>query len=123
MSEAKRTRPPTIDEMRAEIAAEKALRRKTDARSIVCRRSVPVVHHCHWPGCEKAVPPKMWGCREHWYRLPKHLRDRIWAAYVPGQEIRKDPSDEYIQVAKEVRDWCLEYMAQNGGIQTEGSRS
>ena len=24
-------------------------------------------------------------CRQDWYRLPKALRDRIWAHYVPGQ--------------------------------------
>jgi hypothetical protein len=51
--------------------------------------------------------------------LPLHLRDRIWAAYVPGQEVRKDPSDEYIQAAKAVREWALLYMAQNGGFRTE----
>jgi len=25
-------------------------------------------HHCHWPGCDKQVPPAMWGCKGHWYR-------------------------------------------------------
>lgn len=24
-------------------------------------------HHCHWPGCDKPVPPAMWGCKRHWY--------------------------------------------------------
>jgi len=27
-------------------------------------------HHCHWPGCIREVPPKMWGCSTHWFRLP-----------------------------------------------------
>ncbi|MGH8572085.1 MAG: hypothetical protein ACREX8_05860, partial [Gammaproteobacteria bacterium] len=49
-------------------------------------------HTCHWPGCGKPVPPAMWGCREHWFRLPKLLRDEIWATYRPGQEIDKEPS-------------------------------
>lgn len=22
-------------------------------------------HHCHWPGCDKLVPPAMWGCYPH----------------------------------------------------------
>jgi hypothetical protein len=62
-------------------------------------------HTCHWPGCDKPVPPAMWGCRRHRFRLPKHLRDRIWATYRPGQEITKTPSAAYIQAAKHVQDW------------------
>lgn len=64
-------------------------------------------HHCHWPRCPKAVPPAMWGCREHWYKLPKHLRDLIWATYRPGQEISKTPSRAYVLVAKKVQEWIL----------------
>ena len=62
-------------------------------------------HGCHWPGCNKAVPPAMWGCKVHWMRLPKYLRDKVWAAYRPGQEITKTPSREYVTVAIEVREW------------------
>jgi len=64
-------------------------------------------HTCHWPGCPKSVPPAMWGCKAHWYILPKVFRDKIWAAYRPGQEIDKRPSEEYLKVAKEVQDWIL----------------
>jgi len=66
------------------------------------------MHKCHFPTCKIEVPPKMWGCKTHWYKLPKRLRDAIWATYVPGQEIRKDPSSEYLAVADEVQQWCLE---------------
>ena len=62
-------------------------------------------HHCHWPGCKKAVPPAAWGCRTHWYKLPRSLRAKIWAAYRPGQEDTKTPSARYVEVAREVRDW------------------
>lgn len=65
-------------------------------------------HHCHWPGCEKQVPPAMWGCIGHWRKLPKYLRDKIWAAYRPGQEITMTPSAEYLKVAEEVQQWILE---------------
>lgn len=68
-----------------------------------------MTHLCHWPGCTREVPPAMWGCRSHWFALPKELRDRIWDAYVPGQEIRKDPSPAYIQVAFEVQDWIADH--------------
>jgi hypothetical protein len=62
-------------------------------------------HHCHWPGCSKQVPPAMWGCREHWFRLPANLRAKIWKAYRPGQEIDMRPSRAYLDVATEVQNW------------------
>lgn len=62
-------------------------------------------HTCHWPGCGERVPPAKWGCYRHWMRLPKRLRDKIWAAYRPGQERDKQPSRLYLQVARETRDW------------------
>ncbi len=68
-------------------------------------------HHCHWPGCETLVPPAMWGCRPHWYSLPPGLRNRIWDAYVPGQEISKSPSEKYLKVALEAQDWIKHHLA------------
>lgn len=62
-------------------------------------------HTCYWPGCTKQVPPAMWGCKEHWYMLPKPIRDKIWAAYRPGQERRLDPSRAYLDAAHEALDW------------------
>ena len=70
-------------------------------------------HLCHWPTCKREVPPKLWGCKKHWMRLPKELRDLVWATYVPGQEIRKDPSWDYIEAAREVEEWCQEWIATN----------
>lgn len=66
-------------------------------------------HRCHWPGCPKQVPPAMWGCKDHWYRLPKSLRTKIWKAYEPGQEIDGRPSAEYLEVAKEVERWIYQH--------------
>lgn len=62
-------------------------------------------HHCHWPGCDKQVPPAMWGCSKHWFTLPVGLRRRVWAAFEPGQEETGSPSDKYLEVAREVQDW------------------
>lgn len=62
-------------------------------------------HHCHWPGCEKRVPPAQWGCTHHWYKLPRSLRNKIWAAYRIKQEDSKTPSARYIEVAREVQAW------------------
>lgn len=62
-------------------------------------------HTCHWPGCDTKVPPAMWGCKKHWFKLPQRLRSRIWATYRIGQEDDKKPSAQYLQVALEVRSW------------------
>jgi hypothetical protein len=47
----------------------------------------------------------MWGCKSHWFKLPKVLRDHIWATYVPGQEVSKTPSMEYLTAAHDVQQW------------------
>jgi hypothetical protein len=65
-------------------------------------------HTCHWTGCTRRVPPALWGCKIHWFTLPKILRDEVWATYVPGQEIRKDPSPEYLAVMMKINDWIAE---------------
>lgn len=65
-------------------------------------------HHCHWPGCGRKVPPAQWGCRQHWYKLPQRLRNKIWRAFRPGQEVSKTPSAEYLAVAREVQQWIVE---------------
>lgn len=62
-------------------------------------------HTCHWPGCTAQVPPAMWGCRRHWFQLPMRLRNKIWAAYVPGQEKTLTPSAAYLAAAEEVQQW------------------
>lgn len=65
-------------------------------------------HHCHWPECQTKVPPAQWGCRKHWYMLPQSLRNKVWRAFRPGQEVSKAPSKEYIAVAREVQTWIRE---------------
>lgn len=67
-----------------------------------------IVHTCHWPTCKKEVPPAMWGCKFHWFKLPFVLRKEIWRTYVPGQEITKDPSAEYLKAADAVQKWACE---------------
>lgn len=66
-------------------------------------------HVCHWPGCGTPVPPKLWGCKPHWFGLPKRLRDLIWATYVPGQEVTKTPSPEYQAAARQVQEYIAAF--------------
>ncbi len=70
-------------------------------------------HECHWPGCERQVPPAMWGCSQHWFKLPKHLRDKIWRTYRPGQEKDSSPSAEYVAAANEVQAWIKTNFSNN----------
>lgn len=62
-------------------------------------------HTCHARGCDRAVPPKMFMCKGHWLSLPEPMRDAIWAAYRPGQEVTKTPSREYLTVARAAINW------------------
>lgn len=68
-------------------------------------------HHCHWPGCDRKVPPAMLGCKTHWFKLPATLRSRIWRSYRVGQEDSKTPSREYIEAAQDVQRWIAQQGA------------
>lgn len=65
-------------------------------------------HTCHAMGCERVVPPAMFMCRQHWFMLPRLMRAEVWAAYVPGQEITKTPTDKYLHVAMTAIRWLAE---------------
>lgn len=66
-------------------------------------------HSCHWPHCDREVPPARWGCREHWFMLPKNIRDKIWRAYRPGQEIDLRPSEAYLAAAEAAQVWIRKH--------------
>jgi hypothetical protein len=38
-------------------------------------------HICPHPDCTKTVPDEMFACSQHWYGLPKDIRNAIWAGY------------------------------------------
>lgn len=42
----------------------------------------------------------MFACRKDWYFLPENIRDAILANYIPGQEISKNPTQEYLDAAQ-----------------------
>ncbi len=70
-----------------------------------------MTHTCHWPGCDRRVPPKLWGCREHWFALPRAIREEIWRTYRPGQEADKAPSRAYLTAARAAQDYARAYDA------------
>jgi len=63
------------------------------------------MHNCHAKGCGVPVDPKMFMCPKHWKDLPWRLRIDIWRHYRAGQEITKDPSDEYMEAADRAITW------------------
>lgn len=65
----------------------------------------PEEHTCHWPSCSKKIPPAVFMCKAHWFTLPASLRNKVWRAFRPGQEISKTPSPEYMEVYQEVMEW------------------
>lgn len=77
-------------------------------------------HTCHWPGCTKQVPPAMWGCSSHWFKLPAEIRDMIWVTYRPGQEIDMNPSAAYLAAADAAQQWIREYLEKNSPERTPG---
>lgn len=58
------------------------------------------MHTCHATGCQRGVPPAMFMCRQHWFSLPRALRNAVWASYRPGQEDDQQPSRAYCEAAK-----------------------
>lgn len=74
-------------------------------------------HHCHWPGCEKQVPPAKWGCGKHWFLLPKPIRNAIWQAYTPGQETTLNPSAAYVAAARKAQEWIALYLKRQNQAQ------
>jgi hypothetical protein len=88
---------------------EKEIVDTSDKRAYVKSQGQTRNHHCHWPGCSRQVPPAMWGCIDHWKRLPKNLRDEIWRTFEPGQEVDMTPSEEYLEAANKVQEWIKKY--------------
>lgn len=57
-------------------------------------------HTCHAQSCTTKVPPAVFMCRLHWGLVPAPMREAIKALYRPGQEVDKQPTEEYLAIAK-----------------------
>ena len=57
-------------------------------------------HTCHATNCEVPVPPTMFMCKQHWFMLPKNMRDAIWDTYRIGQCDDWDISHAYANAAR-----------------------
>jgi hypothetical protein len=68
---------------------------------LALREATIMSHTCHVTGCPTRVPPEMWGCKKHWFMVPKSIRDRIWRSYRVGQCDDMNPSKEYCEAARD----------------------
>ncbi len=98
----------------AERELQATLTPKEEKVKYVKRQGQTRDHHCHFPGCGKQCPPAAWGCKSCWFKLPKYLRDKIWASFRPGQETNWTPSREYVKVAREVQEWIKAHYNEDG---------
>jgi hypothetical protein len=71
-------------------------------------RSERSPHACHARGCTTEVDPAMLMCKRHWSIVPKPLKNAVWGTYVAGQELRKDPTAEYLRAAQAAIDAVAE---------------
>jgi len=62
--------------------------------------TVATKHTCHARGCEKEIPERLLMCLRHWNLVPVDLKLAVWRTYREGQEIDKQPSPEYLEVAR-----------------------
>lgn len=63
------------------------------------------VHLCQWPGCNEKIPQPMLWCNQHWRKIPKDLRDRLWTAKMPGEKVDEHQSEEYLAAEKLIQEW------------------
>jgi hypothetical protein len=68
-------------------------------------------HTCHAKGCQVRTKPKMLMCLRHWRMVPRAIQAEVWDAYVPGQEISKTPTREYLAVARKAIDHVAQMEA------------
>lgn len=71
---------------------------------------ITTLHKCPWPDCRELVPVIHWGCKPHWFALPRRFRERIWKEYRRGQGVRRLPTLAYLAVAREVQAWIVEQI-------------
>ena len=47
-------------------------------------------HKCAADGCDVIVATDLLMCRKHWFKVPKDIRDRVWAGYRRGLDAEYD---------------------------------
>lgn len=72
-----------------------------------------VAHHCHVPGCDVSVPPRLLMCRRHWAMVPAETRRDVWKHFDPAQCAtgpRPRPTDSWLRAARTAIDAVLDVL-------------
>lgn len=57
---------------------------------------------CRWPGCNRQVLTDLWGCPEHWFKLPAHIRRQILSTRQLGET---SPTSPYVKALDAAKEW------------------
>jgi hypothetical protein len=57
------------------------------------------INFCPIPDCGWPIDPSRLMCRFHWYGVPKHVRDRVWATWRSGQGAFSAEHQDAVRVA------------------------
>jgi hypothetical protein len=61
--------------------------------------TAPPSCRCPVPGCREPIDPSRLMCRAHWYRVPRHLRDLVWATWRSGEGALSSEHQQAVRVA------------------------
>lgn len=86
--------------MSSDCPCHKATPPPQGGRCKLCGRVVMPKHTCHAEGCDRVVPPRLLMCAKYWRMVDRPIQREVWRWYVPGQEVRKDPTAAYLEVMK-----------------------
>jgi len=77
------------------------------------RRVIP--HHCHVPGCDVSVPPRLLMCRKHWAMVPSATRRDVWRYFDPSQCApgpRPRPTESWTRAARAAIEAVLDALGE-----------
>ena len=73
--------------MTSQLAERRAARELTAGRGRGPGRRPAALRsgRCPVSGCRERIDPSRLMCRDHWYLVPKDLRDMVWATWRSGE--------------------------------------
>ena len=79
------------------------------------KKATAAMHCCGWPGCPVKVELDLWGCKHHWFTLPREVRQAIWKAYRRGQTVWT-ASPEYLAAITAAAKWIRQHTLREGQL-------
>jgi hypothetical protein len=81
---------------------------------------LPRASRCPIPGCLSQIDPTRLMCRDHWYLVPKQIRDRVWATWQSGQRAF---SPEHKEAVRKAIAACQVAVASMSQARTAGEKA